>query len=594
MQWEKPHDEKSYEYFEIKYRNTKKEPKFNIKNIRHTVENEITLCNLEGNTEYEVKGFIIRDGESNKIFDKVFRTKQSSIPDLIKLSVEVWTTPMIYKLPCFIHELDKGNLRDCHIISDYKQPKFRDASSNEKNVLIVGATGSGKSTLIDAMINHIVDVSFGDGCRFKMIDLTDDEKRNEGKEMLSQTTTTTCYRIPRRDGFSIDFSLNIIDTPGFNDTGGKSFDKKIPIQIRKLFESVIHCLHAVCIVVPLSSARLTEAESWVFNNILSLFGSNIKNIIYPCITFDDGGDTKCLAALEAAGIPYVEYFRFNNSDLFVKAPVETIWNNRRQSFENFFSTIGHNDPQCLKNSEKVLKTRAYVTIQLENIQEKIRIQVNLVNTIKNEGRLLKRFESEIESNKDFNYEESVPKKVRTKSKKASVNCKVCEESCHKKCNVPFDLLVRFCEAFARGECTICKNKCKTDDHKREEFEYETVFENIKRTKEDLEKKYKVAKEGQEMHKSMMENEKMKLRTSIQELKDTLTNVEALISSLNKIALKTEHFSIEKYLDELIDLEQTKQEAEFPARIDFISKIKNTLKSNGRLDELIQELSIETL
>lgn len=68
-------------------------------------------------------------------------------------------------------------------VSDYKQPKFRDASSNEKNVLIVGATGSGKSTLIDAMINHIVDVSFGDGCRFKMIDLTDDEKRNEGKQV---------------------------------------------------------------------------------------------------------------------------------------------------------------------------------------------------------------------------------------------------------------------------------------------------------------------------------------------------------------------------------------------------------------------------
>lgn len=33
------------------------------------------------------------------------------------------------------------------------------------------------------MINHIVDVSFGDGCRFKIIDLTDDEKRNEGKQV---------------------------------------------------------------------------------------------------------------------------------------------------------------------------------------------------------------------------------------------------------------------------------------------------------------------------------------------------------------------------------------------------------------------------
>lgn len=412
-------------------------------------------------------------------------------------------------------------------------------------------------------------------------------------QVVSQTSTTTCYRIPFQDGFGIDFALNIIDTPGFNDTGGKSFDKKIPIQIRKLFESVIHCLHAVCIVVPLSSARLTEAEAWVFDNILSLFGSNIKNIIYPCITFDDGGDTKCLAALKAAGIPFDKSFRFNNSDLFASEPIESNWNTRKKSLEDFFTTLGNNDSQCLKNSEKVLKTRECLTIQLENIQKKIRVQVNIVNTIKKDGKLLKELESEIESNKDFTYDESVPKTVKNKSKKSSVNCNTCKETCHKNCNVPFDFLVRFCEAFSGGECKMCEKKCKSDKHEKEGFEYEIVFENVKRTKEDLEKKYKVAKKGHEKHKSKIDSTKLELQTSLQELKDTLTNVENLIASLNEIAMKkTEHFSVEKYLDELIVLEQTKREVEFPARIDFISKIKDTLKNNRQLEELIQELSID--
>lgn len=70
-----------------------------------------------------------------------------------------------------------------YLVSDYEQPKFKDGSTSEKTVLIIGATGSGKSTLIDAMINHVVNVSFVDGCRFKMIDLTDNEKLHKGKEV---------------------------------------------------------------------------------------------------------------------------------------------------------------------------------------------------------------------------------------------------------------------------------------------------------------------------------------------------------------------------------------------------------------------------
>lgn len=68
-------------------------------------------------------------------------------------------------------------------VSNYEQPLFRDGTSKEKTILLVGATGSGKSTLIDAMINHIVDVSFGDRGRFKIIDLTENEKQKKGKEV---------------------------------------------------------------------------------------------------------------------------------------------------------------------------------------------------------------------------------------------------------------------------------------------------------------------------------------------------------------------------------------------------------------------------
>ena len=42
----------------------------------------------------------------------------------------------------------------------------------EKTILIVGVTGAGKSTLIDAIANFIFNVRYEDGHRLKLIDLT--------------------------------------------------------------------------------------------------------------------------------------------------------------------------------------------------------------------------------------------------------------------------------------------------------------------------------------------------------------------------------------------------------------------------------------
>ena len=49
--------------------------------------------------------------------------------------------------------------------------------------MMIGATGSGKSTLIDGMVNHLLDVKWEDGFRFKIIDLTGDEEEKSGRQV---------------------------------------------------------------------------------------------------------------------------------------------------------------------------------------------------------------------------------------------------------------------------------------------------------------------------------------------------------------------------------------------------------------------------
>lgn len=49
--------------------------------------------------------------------------------------------------------------------------------------MVIGATGSGKTTLVDGMINYITDVSWEDEFRFSMVDLTEDEKKRKASEV---------------------------------------------------------------------------------------------------------------------------------------------------------------------------------------------------------------------------------------------------------------------------------------------------------------------------------------------------------------------------------------------------------------------------
>ena len=63
----------------------------------------------------------------------------------------------------------------------------------------------------------------------------------------------TVYKINYQDGFAVDFSLTIIDTPGFGDTRGTrgiKRDQEITEQIRNLFmsKSGVCELDAVCFV----------------------------------------------------------------------------------------------------------------------------------------------------------------------------------------------------------------------------------------------------------------------------------------------------------------------------------------------------------
>lgn len=53
--------------------------------------------------------------------------------------------------------------------------------NDERTIMLVGATGSGKSTLVDGIVNYIMGVSFDDPFRFTMVTLEDEEKKGNNQ-----------------------------------------------------------------------------------------------------------------------------------------------------------------------------------------------------------------------------------------------------------------------------------------------------------------------------------------------------------------------------------------------------------------------------
>ena len=86
-------------------------------------------------------------------------------------------------------------------------------------ILLIGETGSGKTTMINSLINFLNDIGLNDNFRYILIDESDEESKSKSK-----TSFITIYDI---DSINNNYpSITIIDTPGFDDTQGKILIKK--------------------------------------------------------------------------------------------------------------------------------------------------------------------------------------------------------------------------------------------------------------------------------------------------------------------------------------------------------------------------------
>ncbi|XP_010902042.4 uncharacterized protein LOC105030081 [Esox lucius] len=470
--------------------------------------------------------------------------------------------PARYQLETKKMSLDNNDkLRRCTFLE-------KDPFMMNKTILLVGETSTGKSTLINAMVNYVLGVKMEDKVWFE---ITEEETTGQTE---SKTTRVTVYEIFGYEGRRVPYSLTIIDTPGFGDTRGIEKDNMIAEKLFQLFRSDkgIHQIDAVGLVIKAAMNRLSDRQQYIFDAVLSLFGKDMEKNIVAFITHSDGMAPKnALEAITAAKVPCAKneknhpvHFVFNNvqsepNDEKYDHYQEQAWNQGLKSMEKLFTYLNNIETKTVKKTEGVLRERKQLEAVVGNLQELIKEIEVKQKEIKDTQNALEKHKNEMEENKNFSYEveEIYKDKISVDTLRnwflynnGATICTVCEENCHyPDCWWVSDL--SWCSVMKNNHCTVCTNKCHFTKHVKGNEKYDLKTRMVTRTYEELKYKYDISEKGV----GEKENVLIRLQKELEELTNKKTSLveesyQCLII-LEEIALKAISLSTAKHLDFLI-------------------------------------------
>ena len=409
--------------------------------------------------------------------------------------------------------------------------------TKHKVIILMGATGCGKSTLINGMINYILGVKWNDPFRFKCIHEDESIVRNQA---LSQTSSVTAYTIHHHEGMNIPYSLTIIDTPGYGDTRGIARDKEITQMIHQFLtqkDARIDQIHAACFVAASGECRLTVTQCYILDSVLSIFGKDFKDNIRLLVTFADNADPPVVDACQASHFPVtapsagITYSKFNSSVLYASNDQEEsfdelFWDMGQENFEKFFTMLEKMDGKDLTSTREVIHRRQHVNQSLKDIEHELELCLVKIENMEMFQRKMLTFGHNMEANKNYVIEKTemcLQKIDYTEKENCAYNCRLCNKTCLG--NITNKEMKKICET---KQCPNKMCQCPDAEHFFEPFELRLVPVKVETTLEKMKGEY----ESNRVDKLTMEE---CLVNCSQDLKMTKAKVMDLLGKLGDSA-----------------------------------------------------------
>jgi hypothetical protein len=483
----------------------------------------------------------------------------------------------------------------------------------EKVLMLVGATGSGKSTLINGIANYVLGVKWEDDFRFKLI--TEDTGKDQSKNVI------TSYSFPRYNGSPLAFRLTVVDTPGFGDTGGLKRDEEITALIKDFFttrgpEGIDH-IDGIGFVAQSPLVRLTHTQKYVIDSILAVFGNDIADNIFLMTTFADGAYPPVVDAIKThitesyppvpINTEHLLYFKFNNSALFTKPKAtgkqtfdEMYWNVGCTSLDDFFSHLLTAKQQTLQLTRDVLDERQKLQALIQGVQQDVHKVMHAIDEMRQEKQVLKANEAKMQANKDFTYQttEYHQMKVSLPTGTHVLNCLYCNCTCHYPCTIPVDSDKRGCDAIdSNGYCKVCRNHCFWHPHHvNNDFRYEEEAVTVTKHHADLEKKYKDAEEGKATAQSMILKIKERVENTFKKVRKNREEIKICLEHLEEIALKPNPLADVEYIDILIKSETDEAKPGWEKRVKCLDNARKMAEilADARKGEIAKHMNLEAM
>lgn len=524
---------------------------------------------------------------------KKYRT---NIADLISASI-----PLQKPGPTKYNKL-VTNVRSLDNEEKLKRVSFGSQNLNvpHKTILMIGETGTGKTNMINTMVNYVLGVELEDEVWFEIV-----EEVHRYDQTISQTSEITVYDIFGHERCRVPYSLSIIDTPGYGDTRGIHKDKRVAEKCLELFRSPngIKEIDVVAFVVKASENRLSDRQHYLFDAILSLFGKDLESNFVYFFTHSTGYiPENALQALKTAKVPCATdykkqpiYFLFDNQKAInttgmssrmadqTKDSMQSSWKRTRYSMEDFSEFLKTVKTQNVKMSEGVLRERKQLEANIRNLREKIIFIEEKQVELKMYDEVVQRAKEKMV---DATHEITVKrvKKVFEDVDHWTTSCKDCQENCHTECWWVTDL--SWCSVMKKDKCTVCTGGCHHERHEQKKKKYVMKKENVKMTKTDVKEKLKL--EGIVGSNSEIATQlKEKLVMDEKDIETLLEKSYNCIVQLDRIALKTTSMSMVEPLDFLIermvkkeDIEKVQELKDFKKRSEVINESGLTYFSRG--------------
>ncbi len=369
----------------------------------------------------------------------------------------------------------------------YRKIAFGNRNKNKphKTILMVGETGTGKTTLINVMVNYMLGVKREDKVWFE---ITDDQ--SDRTSVYSQTSIVTVYEFyPQEHAIG----LTVIDTPGYGDTRGTDLDTKICMNLVSLSKSpeVIHEIDAVCLVIDVSQTRLSDRQKYIFDSVQSLFERDIAENIVLLFTHSAGTQPKnALTAVKEAKFKCAVndknqpvFFLFDNcqsdaAEEEYKTIQEQSWDRSFKGMLGLFMFLDTIKTKPLRMSQDVL-CQQELKANISNLQQCVQ-RMELIQEELKQTQALKQDEESVRNNKNFEYACEVPYKEKADINPAVAEimiCTVCEENC------PPPDSGKIWNLQKDDHCKVCTNKCLYSKHLKAKI-YVTITKKEKTTHED--------------------------------------------------------------------------------------------------------------